>query len=614
MPRKDDRYTSTGMLAATAVALLVAARCETPSVAPGSRDGGIDGGSGGGTATPDSGLPGPTAPDGGGAADGSSGPGPTARGDAMTDGSTRADGAPSDGPGVGSDGEGGAEGPDGPGSAGPDASTTGDGEGDGSPVLSLVCNDGIRDPVLEECDDGTPGDDSCTDTCRIRDLLVAPRPLLTDGGHLPGRALGQGRHPVAATSSTMGVTLVDIESDPPVVRIQTFDAAGARSGVPVSVGEGSRPVTRANPAIAPLPDGRFAVVWTDFDPGFPNATDPVVHGDGDALGIALRAVDPTSGALGALKHANAGTFPDSYLAGWTPADFSQFDPDVIATGNRVVVAWTDDADAFNGPDIRFRLFDAALTAQSKVLTLADSLASESHVALCATEDGFAAAWRSAVSGAETIEVRAFDREGTQAHQWYVGPVTSPPASDRPALADIGEGRLVVAFTEATDPSGSGVANTPRLRGAVLAPIQEGLVESYPIEPRHEDYAGDATVAQSHPNVVRVDNRAYVAWRSSRLPGDDRGEEIWLKELAWPAQTVEDVLALEEIRLPRQAEHRAGDQRFPALAATTLAPEGALLTAWEDWALSFGGAEGTPDVVVELIPTPVVRLSDPGGGT
>ena len=37
------------------------------------------------------------------------------------------------------------------------------------------------------------------------------------------------------------------------------------------------------------------------------------------------------------------------------------------------------------------------------------------------------------------------------------------------------------------------------------------------------------------------------------------------------------------------EHRFGDQRLPALAATSLAPTGGLLMAWEDW----GPSELTP---------------------
>jgi hypothetical protein len=62
-------------------------------------------------------------------------------------------------------------------------------------------------------------------------------------------------------------------------------------------------------------------------------------------------------------------------------------------------------------------------------------------------------------------------------------------------------------------------------------------------------------------------------------------------------------------LPRGKNHLGGSQRRPALAATALAPGGALLAAWDDFGTAYP-MKGGVDVIVELIPTPVVRLQDP----
>jgi hypothetical protein len=74
--------------------------------------------------------------------------------------------------------------------------------------VSQFCGDRIRNPVTEECDDGTsPG--SCTADCRVRSgrLLQAGR---DDGGDPrgPRRRLGSGRHITSAGSSDQRVLAV----------------------------------------------------------------------------------------------------------------------------------------------------------------------------------------------------------------------------------------------------------------------------------------------------------------------------------------------------------------------------------------------------------------------
>src|SRR5262249_16958314 len=71
------------------------------------------------------------------------------------------------------------------------------------PPGSTLCGDAIRDPVLEECDDGPDGAvDACSDDCRVTDEPVDPSPRVD--GERSSRSLDFGRHPLAAgTAATL---------------------------------------------------------------------------------------------------------------------------------------------------------------------------------------------------------------------------------------------------------------------------------------------------------------------------------------------------------------------------------------------------------------------------
>src|SRR5690606_38843519 len=150
------------------------------------------------------------------------------------------------------------------------------------PGDSEWCGDGIRDPVSEECDDG-PGSepDSCSQDCQVRELLVEPWEGSSEVGEFaPDRWLGAGRHPVAAGHAGFAVAYVeppavgDLDEPPPVVEVARFDERGKPLDR-VLVSQGSFAVDFADPVVAELPAGAFAVAYTEFG------------GDGDELGIAL---------------------------------------------------------------------------------------------------------------------------------------------------------------------------------------------------------------------------------------------------------------------------------------------------------------------------------------
>ncbi len=184
----------------------------------------------------------------------------------------------------------------------------------------------------------------------------------------------------------MGVSIFDANGDPQ----PALDASAFTS-----------PVLFANPVVAGRLDGSFVVAYTDFE------------GDEDVLGIALTELDPEAGSAVPLGYANM------------TREFSQYDADILAVGQQLVVAWTDDRDAVDGPDLYYRVIGAPAAVEGDEaggepsepppgLTpgdeqpLATSPALEGNVALARLGDSWGAAWRaSTLDGLETIEVRDF---------------------------------------------------------------------------------------------------------------------------------------------------------------------------------------------------------------
>jgi len=440
---------------------------------------------------------------------------------------------------------------------------------------SAVYDDGIRD-LSEECDDGvvSPLLDSCSSLCEVRDLVAVS--AVTDAS-LPSRTLGLGRHPIAA--GTGGFAVAWVEPALPTVGMTFYGPKGVPTGNVDRFGVGTTNLTTSSPVLAALPGGKYAVAWTDLA-----LTGDA--GDGDAEGVALRIVDPSVSSSGAPSHANTTTV------------FSQYEPDILWTGTELVVAWADTSNAQTGPDLRLRTFDATLTPTSAEQTLAGSSAAEEGVALTTFAGSWAAAWREAQNGFETIRASAANVA------FSVGPFAPGPYGDPPALVELDPTHLLVVFAE-----GSG-QNTAKLRGAVLDTAQPGTTVAFDLGPLVQGDAG-TPLGIMRPAAVRAGTRVFVAWATEAAIADPRGEEMWLKEVTWNGSTL--ATSSVEIPLPRWDAHRLGDQRFPALAGTALGPEGAIAAAWMDLGKTFS-AEANGDVAVELVPVPVVRkLSADGGG-
>jgi cysteine-rich repeat protein len=463
----------------------------------------------------------------------------------------------------------------------PDASAD---TGPDGPTGPNVCGDGWRDPAAEECDDGNTSSlpDSCADDCRVTDLLPVPIQL-PDSGLPPKerRKLGLGRHPIAAGDSGFATVFVDYSDQPPDVLLKGFSAKGVPLAGIVTLASGQNQISDADPVVAALPNGKYAATWTD------------INADGDLRGVALRIVDPATGSSGALGHANSST------AG------SQQTPDIVWTGADLVVVWTEHTPSM-GTDfgnIRLRRFSSSGYPLGVEETIANTGASEAQPVLETFGGSWVAAWRySNPAPLEYMGVKT--ASGTT---WTVGPYQSASVQERPALVELDSTHLLAVFAAKSSVAGK---DELRLFGTVLDTSLPGpTTATFAIEPLA---MGVELYDQTRPATARVGDRIYLAWRSGSAGGLTH-PELWLKELVWSSAATSLDLSNEEIPLPRSAAHGDGFQETPALAAAPLWPQGALAAAWHDDGRVFGAIEGTPDFIVEFIPTPVLRLPDSDGG-
>jgi len=404
--------------------------------------------------------------------------------------------------------------------------------------------------------------------------LEVLKPVEQSSPTLPGRTIGAGRHPLVSGCNATAVAFSERTDDSAAVYLSTFKPAGeALDSVQVAQTRVSTP----NPGVAALPGDDFAVAWTDFDD--------------DELGISLRKVV-------------AGVPQDNAIIANEDRAFSQSDSDIVFDGNKLVVAWMDSHDAANGPDLHYRLFTPDLKPLSGDQVLAATGAVEDNVVLAGRSGHWAAAWRAGSQGKETIEVQS------GASHWTVGPFLPGATDNRPDLIFLDDTHLAVAFTIGTDPDNTGTANVPRLHAAVLGANSPGIAESFALAPARSPYATLPSVGQSEPNLVLSANELLLAWRSSAIPGDSHGSELWLRRV--PFISLGDKVMLNpsvvEAPLIQTNAQREGDQDAFRMVATTLWPSGGVATVWDDFNHSFGAKAGGPDVVLQI----AAREADAGG--
>jgi hypothetical protein len=449
--------------------------------------------------------------------------------------------------------------------------------------VSTICGDAIRDPVTEECDDGTGTSppDSCDSECRVEDVLVHPLPPSDSGDPNLVRRLGFGRHPIAGGDSGFAIATVRTTPAPTTISVRTFDVKGVPG--PVMELSGNTIQSYTAPTLAALPGGKYALVYTDNG------------GDGSGRGVALRILDPATQNIGPLVRVNSTT------AG------AQYDADVVWTGSELAIAWVDDSNIITTfLNTTLRTFSATGAATSGEMPLGSGPTSESDVSVAESNGDWAAAWRTSQGAGNPPVIHV--RSGSTS--WTTSLTIAGPGDEKPALVGLDATHSIVFFVE-----GTGGPVTPRLRAAVLDTATPGDTPSFAIEPLVEPYASDPSLYQMHAAAARAGDRVFVAWRSEPVIGSTDIDDVWLKEIPWSSSggTVTLDLSSEEIPLPRSAAHWDNGQQRPNLAVMALPFENLLATAWEDNGRVFGPIEGQPDVVAELIPLPIVRLPNADGG-
>lgn len=426
---------------------------------------------------------------------------------------------------------------------------TPDGAGPGS---SQYCGDALRDPIEEECDDGAGQDsDACTASCRARSVPAVS--IASAAGAT--RHLGAAAHVASAGERGFAVVLVEASLEASVLA-QRFDANGQRNGAPVELGVDAVAAGVPEPALAVLPGGDYAVAWTDVGAGSPD--------------IVLRKVNALTGSAGPLVVANSA------------AGGPQQDVDVVWTGTRLAVAWTDLFDVF------VRRFDADLEPLGGDELVTEVGALDTAVTLEPFAGDVALAWRSADAGLERVLVQA------GGVRWWSRPARPSAAGDRPALVALDEAHLLLLYTAAEDDGG--LEPLPSVHAAVLDLDEPGEIADVPLQRLAAPEVGGAH-RQRRPRATRVEQRLYVAWENEHVSAEGSTRDVVLQE-ALVASGSSSVEVVREWLLPidSAASEDAG-QRNPALASSPLSPEGGVICGWEQ----------STDVMIALRPSPIVEL-------
>lgn len=362
-----------------------------------------------------------------------------------------------------------------------------------------------------------------------------------------------------------------------MIRAEAFDPGGVRVASFPIIGTPGPALSNADPVVAAISTTQYVAVWGDTGTG---QVGP---------GIAMAVLDTTSGTVGPVVHANAFT------------ESPETEPDALWVGGSLVVAWTDDSG--DNPEIKYRTFDASLSATSGETYLASPTVAEVDVTLAPFNGGWAAAWKgSDVTGAESVHVKAGSTEIATGAFW------AGETGERPALVQVGATSLFVAFSMSVLTDDADDESTTVLQGAVVDMTQAGTTfTASEIALDAQADGGDSRFPEGFPAAVSVGGEMWLgAWTAAQV-GDPLEDELWLAPVvnAEAAQVGTTVLPM-----PRWFAHRAGDQETPALGVTTLAPNGALVAVWEDDGVAIGGPEARPDVAVEVVPLPMLRI---GGG-
>ncbi|MBI5531669.1 MAG: hypothetical protein HY898_03065 [Deltaproteobacteria bacterium] len=431
---------------------------------------------------------------------------------------------------------------------------------DGNPCTTDTCNPltGVSHaPVAAgvPCSDGNPanGLELCdgSGTCAPGTSSI---PVLERvGGQDPNvkeRILGAGRHPVAVGPLGIAVAFVEplmFDNSPPRLGVATFTLAAGGKGV----ARISDVTLNADPVVAPLPDGSFALAYTTY--GL----------DGDGLGIGLVRISKTGAIASTTQIVNQ------------TVEYGQRAPDILWIESKVVVAWEDESPS-DGRRICQRAFSDQLAPLGDQECEPVEEAWASRVSLAAAGTELAMVWRKDGPIGTDLVVKLGSVKTT------VPLVDLPPAEAAAVIALDTDGLLLV-YTD-----GAGVQKAAVIDSAM--PVSSPVTLNLFAEERYT------------PALTATADGIYLAWRqAAQLPWNANLDELYLQKVnadGAPAGTL--------YTLPADTPHLLGDQSTPALAAVPLLPSGAIFSAWEDLAPNVQGQSPHGDVLISLMATPIVH--------
>jgi hypothetical protein len=398
--------------------------------------------------------------------------------------------------------------------------------------------------LTEECDDGLDPAPGQSRAC-TSSCTVVDRPIEADPDAIE-RRLGNGRHPTTGGPFGHAVALLETTSmeagSDTSIAVLTFSPVGEWLGLTTIADV----LLDSDPVLATLPDGDYALAYASLD------------ADDDELGIMLCWI-PNAGGPAQCIGSVTGT-----------TAFSQRAPDLFWNGAELTLGWEDESTIPR--QVCTLRFDGNLQPLAEQNCRGVTGARQSTLTLGSS----ATAWREDDGQASVFAVEL------AAATWISPSVGLPPADEAPAIAGIAAGNTLVVYGD----------DSSVLRAVVLDGFANTVFASV---------LNDATLPRSTPSLAVTDDGIYLAWREpSADPDPDAGwdpayEELWLQRLGWDGMTLDTSAA--PIPLPRMPWDQTGDQRKPSLAAVPYSSGGAVFAAWNHVGR---------DVIIELIPTPVLR--------
>lgn len=394
-------------------------------------------------------------------------------------------------------------------------------------ALAGSCGDGVWDPLLEECDFGgaTLG---CSAQCSSTPYAVDEDGNYDSDGSAAGvLARYIGNEGVAAGSSGVAVAVSQIElpndtsaasngRNPIAVVVNGFEASGERAFETTLVRAGWRSeegVVGTNPWMtpetnaviaewgSPYPDpnrwllpslawmqalpvsaagpaqpGGYLVAW----PVFTNAGVGSEWSAGDELDVGLAWLDE-AGAL--VDHRLVQGVAEGGPATAGDADFAQYSPSTLVSADgSITVAWLDDGLGPTAPDLKYRRFQRApsadggfvLSPSTEPTVLSDTPGVEGSATLTEWGQSWVAAFRVGQdNGRERVVVIAPDEQ----RLWVLPEALPAPGGDEPAVVAIDEDTLMVFFTVAVPVQdsvpGAGEASSFTASSLKVALLNEG---------------------------------------------------------------------------------------------------------------------------------------------